>query len=146
MTHTRWLLGSLAIALLVGCGGKSEDAGHEAAEAGHPVSEHSSAGLPEGTIAAGEKLATSKLPGTGQACVDCHGREGAAPIDPAYPILAGQYQDYIAYSLQMYRDGRRQNPLMAAQAKELTDKQIADLSAYFGSRAQRVRDLDASTH
>jgi cytochrome c553 len=41
----------------------------------------------------------------------------------------------------MYRDGRRQNTLMASQAKGLTDQQIADLSAYFGSRERKLYDL-----
>lgn len=140
MTNTRWLLGSLVLALAVsGCSaGNKEEAAHEAEEA--PVSEHSSAGLPAGDVAAGEKLA-STVRSSGQACVGCHGKEGAAPIDVTYPKLAGQYHDYIASALQMYRDGRRQNTLMAAQAKELTDQQIADLSAYFGSREARVHDL-----
>lgn len=139
MTNPRLLLGTLAIALLAaGCGNKPEE-GH--AEAGDHAAASSSAGLPEGNIAAGEKLASAKMEGTGQACIDCHGKEGAAPIDPSYPVLAGQYQDYIAYSLQMYRDGRRQNALMASQAKNLTDAQIADLSAYFGSRERKLRDL-----
>jgi cytochrome c553 len=139
MTNTRLLLGTLAIALLAaGCGGKPAD-GH--AEEGAQAAQSSSAGLPDGSIAAGEKLASAKMEATGQACVDCHGPEGAAPIDPTYPVLAGQYQDYIAYSLQMYRDGRRQNTLMASQAKGLTDQQIADLSAYFGSRERKLYDL-----
>lgn len=139
MTNTRLLLGTLAIALLAaGCGNKAEE-GH-AADAGH-AAQSSSAGMPEGNIAAGEKLATSKMEGTGQACIDCHGKDGAAPVDPSYPVLAGQYQDYIAYTLQMYRDGRRQNVLMASQAKNLTDQQIADLSAYFASRERKLKDL-----
>jgi cytochrome c553 len=139
MTNTRLLLGTLAIALLAaGCGGKPEE-GH--AEGGDHAAQSSSAGLPEGRIAEGEKLASAKMEGTGQACVDCHGPAGAAPIDPAYPILAGQYQDYLAYSLQMYRDGRRQNPLMSSQAKPLTDQQIADLSAFFASRERKLHDL-----
>lgn len=140
MTNTRLLLGALAIALLAtGCGGKPAEGQAETGEA--HATQSSSAGMPEGSIAAGEKLASTKIEGTGQACVDCHGREGAMPIDPAYPVLAGQYQDYIAYSLQMYRDGRRQNTLMASQAKNLTDQQIADLSAYFGSRERKLSDL-----
>lgn len=139
MTNSRWLLGSLALALAVsGCSaGKKEEAGQEAEP---PVSEHSSAGLPTGDVAAGEKLA-STVRSSGQACVGCHGKEGAAPIDVAYPKLAGQYHDYLAHSLQMYRSGGRQNVLMAAQAKELTDQQIADLAAYFNSREPRVFDL-----
>lgn len=139
MTNIRWLLGSLVLALVVsGCSAGKKD--ETAQEAEPPVSEHSSAGLPAGDIAAGEKLA-STVRATGQACVGCHGKEGAAPIDASYPKLAGQYHDYIASALQMYRDGRRQNTLMAAQAKELTDQQIADLAAYFDSREHRVYDL-----
>jgi cytochrome c553 len=41
----------------------------------------------------------------------------------------------------MYRDGRRQNPLMSSQAKPLTDQQIADLSAFFASRERKLHDL-----
>ena len=101
----------------------------------------SSSGLPAGHIAAGEKLASTKGAATGQSCVDCHGAEGNAPIDATYPRLAGQYHDYIAHSLQMYRDGDREHALMSSQAKTLTDQQIADLAAYFGSRDGKLHDL-----
>lgn len=97
----------------------------------------SSAGLPAGRIAEGEKLAgTKRKDVTGQSCVDCHGAEGNAPIDGVTPKLAGQYHDYIAHSLQMYRDGDREHSLMSGQAKTLNDQQIADLAAYFGSRTK----------
>ncbi|GAB3356351.1 c-type cytochrome [Lysobacter tyrosinilyticus] len=135
----------LAIALLtaavalVGCS-KSEEATAEGAEAEAPI-EHSSAGLPAGNAEAGAKLASTKNAKTGQACVDCHGAEGNAPIDPTYPKLAGQYGDYIAHSLQAYREGKRENALMSGQAAELTDQQIADLGAYFTSRTSNLRDL-----
>lgn len=139
MTTFRLLTGSLAIALLLtACGPKKAE---EGAEAEAPVSEHSSAGLPAGDIARGEKLANTKQEGTGQACIECHGKEGAAPIDATYPYLAGQYADYIANALEMYRDGRRQNAIMGAQAKALKDQDIADLSAYFASRNRKVYDL-----
>ena len=141
MTNIRLLAGSLAIALLLTACGPKTAAEAEGGEAEAPVSEHSSAGLPAGTVANGEKLANAKQAGTGQACVECHGKEGAAPIDASYPYLAGQYADYIASALEMYRDGRRENPIMAAQAKELKDADIADLSAYFASRTRKVYDL-----
>jgi cytochrome c553 len=105
----------------------------------------SSSGLPEGHAAAGEKLASAKNAKTGQACVDCHGAAGNAPIDPSYPKLGGQYHDYIAHSLQLYRDGDRSGSpttdLMASQAHDLTDQQIADLAAYFGTQPTQLRDL-----
>ena len=101
----------------------------------------SSAGLPSGYAEAGKKLATTKNAETGQACVDCHGASGNAPIDPTYPKLGGQYYDYIAHSLQAYRDGDREHALMSSQAKKLSDQQIADLAAYFGNEPTHLRDL-----
>ncbi|MGJ7901422.1 c-type cytochrome [Lysobacter sp. 1R34A] len=146
MTNSSFFKSGLAIALcsvltLAACSQGEAPAGHSSADrdAGHTSS---SAGLPAGNIAAGEKLASVKGKATGQSCVDCHGAEGNAPIDPTYPKLAGQYHDYIAHSLQTYRDGDREHALMSSQAKDLTDQQIADLSAYFGSREKgQLRDL-----
>ena len=105
----------------------------------------SSSGLPEGHVDAGKQLAEAKGKATGQACVDCHGAEGNAPIDPSYPKIGGQYSDYISHSLQLYRDGDRSGSpttdLMGSQAKELSDQQISDLAAYFGSRPSQLHDL-----
>ena len=124
----------LAAALaLSACSNPEAPAGHaETTEHAAPTS--SSAGLPEGNIAAGEKLANTKGEATGQSCVDCHGANGNAPIDPTYPKLGNQYADYLAHALQAYRNGNREHALMSSQAKALTDQQIADLSAWFGSR------------
>ena len=132
---------ALAAALvLAGCSGGDTPAEHSSADRaeGHTKS---SAGLPAGHTDAGEKLAHVKGKATGQACVDCHGADGNAPIDPTYPKLGGQYYDYLAHSLEMYRDGDREHALMSQQAKDLTDQQIADLAAYFGSRPTHLRDL-----
>lgn len=104
----------------------------------------SSAGLPAGFVAPGEKLANAKGAATGQSCIDCHGAEGNAPIDPSYPVIAGQYADYLGHSLQTYRDGSRDHVMMSMQAKGLTDQQIADLSAYFASRQSSLTTLVGS--
>ena len=141
----------LAIALLTaavaltGCSKPAEEAATEAGAA-EAHAQSSSAGLPAGNIEAGEKLASAKNAKTGQSCVDCHGAEGNAPIDASYPKLAGQYGDYLAHSLQGYRDGKREHALMSSQAAELTDQQIADLGAYFGSRTGNLRDLHGMSH
>lgn len=129
------------LGLVAGCSPSGETpAEHSSADraAGHT---RSSAGLPVGHADAGEKLASTRNAKTGQACVDCHGAGGNAPIDPTYPKLGGQYHDYIAHSLQLYRDGDRNNALMASQATDLTDQQIADLAAYFGSQPTQLTDL-----
>ena len=39
------------------------------------------------------------------------------------------------------RGGSTTTDLMASQAKELSDQQIADLAVYFGSRPGQLRDL-----
>ncbi|MGV8959118.1 MAG: c-type cytochrome [Stenotrophomonas sp.] len=113
------------------------DPGHASGEQGS----RSSAGLPEGRIAAGEHLAQAKGKATGQSCIDCHGVDGNQPIDATYPKLGGQYGDYLAHALQAYRDGNRQHVLMAPQAANLSDQDISDLAAWFGSRPSQLRDL-----
>ena len=137
----RLAIALLAALALAACSQNNEVA---AEDPGHASGEHgssSSAGLPNGRIAIGEKLANAKGKATGQSCVDCHGAEGNAPIDATYPKLGGQYGDYLAHALQNYRAGDRQHALMTPQAAALTDQEISDLAAYFGSRPAQVRDL-----
>ena len=71
-----------------------------------------------------------------QSCFACHGENGDKPLMPDYPILSGQYQDYLAQALYSYRSGRRQHPIMNAQvmALGLTDDDIEQLAAYFSSK------------
>jgi len=137
----RLAIALLAALALAACSQNNEVA---AEDPGHASGEHgssSSAGLPDGHILAGEKRAQVKSEATKQSCIDCHGAEGNAPIDPTYPKLGGQYGDYIAHALQAYRAGDRQNPQMTPQAAALTDQEISDLAAYFGSRPSKLRDL-----
>ena len=47
-----------------------------------------------GDIKRGESLVTEK------GCVACHGSDGNGAGDPQYPILAGQYADYLSRALQ----------------------------------------------
>ena len=139
----RLAIALLATLALAACSQKSEVAAEGAEHAGA-----TSDGLPAGRIHIGEQLAKAKGKATGQSCIDCHGADGNAPIDPTYPKLGGQYADYLAHSLQGYRDGKRAGSgttdLMATQAKALNDQQIADLAAYFGSRPGQLRDLSGA--
>ena len=141
MTKTSMTLLALACALaLSACGGKAEGEHAAGAEAAHATS---SAGLPVGDITAGHEIATKGAQGVA-ACTSCHGAEGNAPIDGMYPKIGGQYLDYLAHSLQAYRSGTRAGAtadVMAAQAKNLSDQQIADLAAYYASVPGSLRDL-----
>ena len=68
-------------------------------------------------------------------CSACHGVNGKAAI-PSYPNLAGQNAQYIELALKAYKAGTRsggQAAIMQAQAKALSDTDIANVAAYFGS-------------
>ena len=66
-------------------------------------------------------------------CQACHGVDGHG-IDPTYPILAGQYQSYLAHTLRGYRSGQRTNVIMASFAATLSDQDIEDLAAWYASQ------------
>lgn len=65
-------------------------------------------------------------------CVACHGEDGLG-TNPMYPVLAGQYEDYLVHALRAYRDGSRRNAIMAGLAAPLSDEDIEDLAAYYAA-------------
>ena len=65
-----------------------------------------------------------------QQCAACHGKDFVTGIDPTYPKLAGQYQDYLEKVLRDYKSGARKNPIMNGIAKPLTRDDIQNVSAY----------------
>ena len=65
-------------------------------------------------------------------CAGCHGKNGISN-NPMWPNLAGQKEAYLVSQMQMFKDGRRQNAMMSAMAKNLSDKDIADLAAYYAN-------------
>ena len=69
------------------------------------------------------------------ACMGCHGIPGYRNAYPSYrvPKLGGQHQEYIEIALQGYRNQQRAHGTMHAQAADLSDEDIVNLSAYFAS-------------
>jgi len=65
-----------------------------------------------------------------QVCASCHG-PGGHSASGQFPILAGQYEDYLVHAIKAYKTGERQNPIMKGMAANLSDDDIADLAAYF---------------
>ncbi len=65
-------------------------------------------------------------------CAACHGQDGLGTA-PNFPVLAGQYADYLVHALKQYRSGERENALMAPWVSDLSDADIADLAAYYSS-------------
>ena len=69
-------------------------------------------------------------------CQGCHGIDGyrmAFPEVYSVPRLGGQHQAYIVKALQAYKSGARNNPTMRAIATSLSDKDMANLAAYYGA-------------
>lgn len=146
MTNRTKIAAVAALAVLLSaCSGGGEK-GHEAKAEGpaRETAPNSMASLPSGNAEHGKVLAETKT-GNRQACAECHGPAGNAPIDPTYPRLAGQYADYLAHTLQTYRDGERQQSVMGLQAKDLSDQDIADVAAYFAAQNGDLGDL-ATAH
>ncbi len=66
-------------------------------------------------------------------CAACHGEVGVS-ASGAFPTIAGQYANYLEQSLKAYRDGTRKNAIMAAQAVNLTDDEIKQLSLWYAAQ------------
>ncbi|BEI37123.1 c-type cytochrome [Polynucleobacter sp. HIN7] len=85
-----------------------------------------------GNVAKGKELVEKNN------CAACHGAGLKAPVAPAYPKIAGQYQDYLYYALKSYQvDGNslvgRNNAIMQSQVKQFSDKDLKDMAAYIAS-------------
>ena len=68
-------------------------------------------------------------------CAACHGPNGISPND-LWPNLAGQKVGYFIAQMKAFRDGKRQDPMMAPMAAALSDADIANLAAYYSSLGQ----------
>lgn len=84
-----------------------------------------------GDIAAGKAIAD-------KTCAACHGADFKSPVDPSYPKLAGQHEDYLVHAMIGYQRGAegpngRANAIMAGQAKPLSRKDIQNIAAYLHS-------------
>lgn len=89
------------------------------------------AGLLTAMPAAAADIAAGKA--KSEVCAACHGADGKTPLDPSYAILAGQHPDYLVAALKAYRSGDRKNAIMGGQAAALSNADIENLAAYYGS-------------
>ena len=71
-------------------------------------------------------------------CSECHGPSDNSQ-NPAYPMLAGQYAEYLVLQLELFADDRRGGsefaPLMHPVADRLTPEQRRDVALYYESLA-----------
>ncbi len=68
-------------------------------------------------------------------CAGCHGVPGyrmAFPEVYHVPKIFGQQPVYIVNALKAYKSGERSHPTMRGIAASLSEKDMADLAAYYG--------------
>lgn len=76
-----------------------------------------------GDAAAGEGLAKK--------CAACHGADGKGKKDN--PAIAGLAEAAFVQAMNDYKSGAKENKAMARATKKLSDDDIANLAAYYGS-------------
>jgi cytochrome c553 len=94
------------------------------------ISSAARAQTPAGDAAAGAKKISM--------CIGCHGIEGYKTAFPEVynvPRIGGQHAAYIVKALQAYKSGERNHPSMKGIAATLSDKDMADLAAYYAAGA-----------
>ncbi|REG50696.1 cbb3-type cytochrome c oxidase subunit III [Paraburkholderia sp. BL6669N2] len=77
-------------------------------------------------------------------CTMCHGERGMSGANS--PNLAGQYAIAIYKQLQDFQSGARTNAVMSPMAANLSDPDMRDLAAYYGSlpRPRLAQGLNAA--
>ena len=86
-----------------------------------------------GTPTAAEKGDFKKGAEKAQACAGCHGADGnSASAD--YPSIAQLNANYIFTQLEDFKNGSRNNPMMAGMAGTLSVEDMADLSKFYSQQ------------
>jgi len=84
--------------------------------------------LPHRALAADARAGQRKA----SVCMSCHGVNGISNT-PLVPNLAGQKEAYLIKALKDYREGRRANAIMRSMASRLSDRDVADIAAFFAA-------------
>lgn len=77
-------------------------------------------------------------------CRSCHGADGNSPFENI-PSLAAQPATYIGMQVFLYRENQRKIPEMNAAVAHLTDRDIADIAAYFERQKPSPPPADANS-
>ena len=85
------------------------------------------AGDDKASLQRGGELAKSR-------CDSCHGPAMVARA-PLFPGLDGQKQAYLYKQLLDFKLGHRKDPVMQAQATNMSDEQLRDVALYYSRQA-----------
>ena len=113
----------------------------------HPLSSmllaaYSVCGLVQGAAAQDVKVSDKNT----AMCIGCHGIPGYQASFPEVhkvPMIAGQGAKYIVNALTEYQKGTRKHPTMKAVAAPLTEKDMADLAAFYETQPKEAAGLGA---
>jgi cytochrome c553 len=79
-------------------------------------------------------------------CIGCHGIPGyqnSFPEIHKVPMISGQSEKFIVSALTAYQKGERKHPSMRGIAGSLSEKDIADLAAFYSAHNPGVTAPDA---
>jgi cytochrome c553 len=83
-------------------------------------------------LGAPAEQAASGPAGKAAACAGCHGSNGVS-ANPVWPNLAGQHDAYLIEALKAYKSGARDNAMMAATAKALSEADMREIARHFAA-------------
>ena len=78
----------------------------------------------------GPEIAMQDIDKLTKACAACHGNDGVGR-KAIFPNIGGQNEVYLLSALRAYQSGSRKNERMNAMTKDLSDKQLQELAAYY---------------
>lgn len=76
-----------------------------------------------------------------QVCASCHGPDGNS-TNGQWPKLAGQHAAYLVAQLEAYKNGERDDAVMAAQVANLDEKDMKDVAAFFAEQTLKPGKAD----
>lgn len=74
-------------------------------------------------------------------CVACHGTDGNS-INPIWPNIAGQHEQYITRQLELFKSGERTGTVMAGMVAGLSSEDMQNLGAYYASQKLKIGSAD----
>ncbi len=77
-----------------------------------------------------EMVIPEELQQLASTCAACHGNDGNSPIS-SFPKIAGQLADYLYHSFMAYKQGTRNNAIMAGISAAIDEKDALMLARYF---------------
>lgn len=74
-------------------------------------------------------------------CTSCHGADGNS-VNPMWPTLAGQHENYLARQLELFKSGERKDATMAGMSAALSTNDMQNIAAYYASQKANTGSAD----